>query len=77
MHINVLVIYYIILYYKDNPCLSYIQISTPIIVRVMKSRIMRWAGHVVRMGESRGIYRVLLGKPEVRDPLKNQTQMGG
>ena len=33
------------------------------IVRVIKSRRMRWAGHVVRMGEERGVYRVLVGKP--------------
>jgi len=35
-------------------------------VRVIKSRIMRWAGHVARMGEGRGVYRVLVGKPEER-----------
>jgi hypothetical protein len=38
--------------------------SSPNIFRVKKSRRMRWAGHVARMGERRGIYRVLLGKPE-------------
>jgi hypothetical protein len=38
-------------------------------VRVIKSRIMRWAGHVARMGERRGAYRVLVGKPEGRSPL--------
>jgi len=38
-------------------------------VRVIKSRRMRWAGHVARMGEERGVYRVLLGKPEGRRPL--------
>jgi len=43
--------------------------SSPIIVRVIKSRRMRWAGHVARMGEERGVCRVLLGKPEVRRPL--------
>jgi len=37
---------------------------SPNIVRVIKSRRMRWAGHVARMGEERGVYRVLLGKPE-------------
>jgi hypothetical protein len=39
------------------------------IVRVVKSRRMRWAGHVARMGEGRGLYRVLVGKPEGRRPL--------
>ena len=37
---------------------------SPNIVRVIKSRRMRWAGHVARMGEERGAYRVLVGKPE-------------
>ena len=39
------------------------------IVRVIKSKRMRWAGHVVRMGEERGVYRVLVGKPEGRSQL--------
>jgi len=43
--------------------------SSPNIVRVIKSRIMRWAGHVARMGEERGVYRVLVGKTENRKPL--------
>jgi hypothetical protein len=34
------------------------------IVRVVKSKGMRWAGHVARMGEDRGVYRVLVGEPE-------------
>jgi len=38
--------------------------SSPNTVRVIKSRRMRWAGHVARVGEERGVYRVLLGKPE-------------
>ena len=38
------------------------------IVRVIKSKRMRWAGHVARMGEERGVYRVLVGKPEGRRP---------
>ena len=42
---------------------------SPDIVRVIKSRRMRWAGHVARMGERRGVYRVLVGKPEGRRPL--------
>ena len=37
------------------------------IVRVLKSRRMRWAGHVARMGEGRGVHRVLVGKPEGRN----------
>ena len=44
--------------------------SSPNVVRVIKSRRMRWAGHVARMGEERGLYRVLLGKPEGRRPLR-------
>ena len=43
--------------------------SSPNIVRVIKSRRMRWAGHVARMDEERGVYRVLVGKPEGRRPL--------
>ena len=40
------------------------------IVRVIKSRRMRWAGHVARMGEERGVYRVLVGKLEGRISLR-------
>jgi len=43
--------------------------SSPNIVRVIKSRKMRWAGHVVRMAKSRSVYRVLVGKPEAKRPL--------
>jgi len=39
------------------------------IVRVIKSRRMRWAGHVARMGEECGVYRVLVGKPEEKRTL--------
>jgi len=39
------------------------------IVQVIKSRRMRWVGHVVRMGERRGVYRVLVGKPEGKRSL--------
>ena len=42
---------------------------SPNIVRVIKSRRMRWTGHVARMGEERGMYRVLVGKPEGKRPL--------
>jgi len=38
--------------------------SSPNNVRVIKTRIMRWVGHVACMGERRGVYRVLVGKPE-------------
>jgi hypothetical protein len=40
------------------------------IVRVIKSRRMRWAGHVACMGERRGVYRVLVGKRKVKRPLE-------
>ena len=43
--------------------------SSPNIMRVIKSRRMRWAGHVARMGEERGVYRVWMGKPERKRPL--------
>jgi hypothetical protein len=43
--------------------------SSPNIFRVIKQRIMKWAGHIARMGESRGVYRVLVGKPEGKRPL--------
>jgi hypothetical protein len=43
--------------------------SSPNIVRVIKSRRMRWTGHVARMGEGRGVYRVLVGRPESKRPL--------
>jgi transcription termination factor 2 len=39
------------------------------IVRVIKSRRMRWAGHVARMEEGRGVYRVFIGRPEGERPL--------
>ena len=38
-------------------------------MRVVKSRRVRWAGHVARMGEDRGVHRVLVGKPEGKRPL--------
>ena len=42
---------------------------SPSIVRVIKTRRMRWAGQVARMGKKRGVYRVLVGKPERKRPL--------
>jgi hypothetical protein len=46
--------------------------SSPDIIRQIKSRKMRWAGHVARMGEGRNVYRVLVGKPNGKDQLKDQ-----
>ena len=43
--------------------------SLPNIVRVVKSRRMRWVGHVVRVGEGRVVHRVLVGKPEGKRPM--------
>jgi hypothetical protein len=46
--------------------------SLPNIIRMMKSRRMRWAGHVARMGETGNAYRLLVGKPEGKRPLGRQ-----
>jgi hypothetical protein len=43
--------------------------SSPSIIRIIKSRKMRWAGHVARMGEKRTEYRILVGRPEGKRPL--------
>jgi hypothetical protein len=43
--------------------------SSPDIIRQVKSRRMRWAGHVARMGDERKVYKVLMGKPEGKRPL--------
>jgi hypothetical protein len=53
--------------HNDELCSLY---SSPNIVRVIKSRRMRLAGHVARMGEGRGVYRVLVGRPEGKRPLE-------
>jgi len=50
--------------------------SLPNNVRVVKSRRMRWAGLVARMGEDRGVHRVLVGKPEGKRPLGDQDVDG-
>jgi hypothetical protein len=42
---------------------------SPDIIRQIKSRRMRWVGHVARMAEGRNVYRVLMGKPEGKRPL--------
>jgi hypothetical protein len=47
----------------------YDKYSSQNIIRVIKSRRMRWAGHVALMGEGRGAYRILVGRPEGRRPL--------
>jgi hypothetical protein len=44
--------------------------SSPSVIRMMKSRMMSWAGHVARMGANRNAYRILVGKPEGRRSLK-------
>jgi hypothetical protein len=44
--------------------------SSPNIIRQIKSRRVRWAGHVARMGEDRKVYKVLVGKPEGKRPLE-------
>jgi hypothetical protein len=48
--------------------------SSPNIIRVTKSRRMRWVGHVARMREGRGAYRILVGRPEGRRPLGRHRQ---
>jgi hypothetical protein len=53
--------------HNDEPHNLY---SSSNVVRVIKSRRMRWAGHVARMGEERGVYRVLVGRPEGKRPLR-------
>jgi hypothetical protein len=43
--------------------------SSPSIIRIIKSRSMRWAGHVARMGEKRNACRLLVGKPDGKRPI--------
>jgi hypothetical protein len=47
--------------------------GSPSIIRMIKSRMMRWAGHVSRMGEKRNAKRILVGKPEGKRPLGRPT----
>jgi hypothetical protein len=56
-----------IVFYKIQWCTLYILVYN--IVQVIKSQKIRWAGHVARMGEKRGVYRVLVGKSEGKRPL--------
>jgi hypothetical protein len=46
--------------------------SLPSLIRIIKSRRMRWAGHVARMGEKRNTYRLSVGKPEGKRPLRRR-----
>jgi hypothetical protein len=48
--------------------------SSPNIVRVIKSRRIRWVGHVMHTGERKSVYRVLVGKPEGKRPLGRPRQ---
>jgi hypothetical protein len=52
--------------HNEELCVLY---SSPSIIRIIKSRRMRWAGHVARMGEKRNVYRLLVGKREGKRPL--------
>jgi hypothetical protein len=49
--------------------------SSPSIIRIIKTRRMRWTGHVARMGEKRNVYRLLVGKPEGKRPLGRPRHM--
>jgi hypothetical protein len=49
--------------------------SSPDIIRQIKSRRMRWAGHVARMGEDRNVYSVMVGKPEGKRPLERPRRI--
>jgi hypothetical protein len=44
--------------------------SSPNIIRQIKSRRMKWAGHMARLGEERNVYRILMGNPEGKRPLE-------
>jgi hypothetical protein len=48
--------------------------SSPDIIRIIKSRKMKWVGHVSQMGEKRNAYRLLVGKPEQKRPLGRPTR---
>jgi hypothetical protein len=50
--------------------------SFPNIIRQIKSRRMRWAGHMARMGRERKVYKVLVGKPEGKRPLERPRRRG-
>jgi hypothetical protein len=44
--------------------------ASPNIIRMIKSRRMKWAGHVARMGETRNAYRILVGRPERKETTR-------
>jgi hypothetical protein len=50
--------------------------SLPTIIKIMKSRRMRWAGHVARMGGKRNAHRLLVGKPEVNNIRMDLCEVG-
>jgi hypothetical protein len=50
--------------------------SSPSIIRIIKSRWMRWAGHVARIGRKRNAYRILVGKPERKNRYEDQDLDG-
>jgi hypothetical protein len=56
--------------HKEELCALY---ASPIIIRVIKSRRLGWAGNIARVAERRGSYRVLVGKPAGRRPLGRPT----
>jgi hypothetical protein len=56
------------LFYFSNEKLRDLH-SSPSIIRIIKSKRMRWAGHVARIGEKRNAYRLFVGKPEGKRPL--------
>jgi hypothetical protein len=69
--------YRYILYTNNKKCVKYytflvhpiFDYSSPSIIRMIKSRRMRWAGHVARMGEKRYAYRILVSMPQGKKPL--------
>jgi hypothetical protein len=62
--------------YIDPIIIIIIRRSCPCIIRMIKSRKMRWAGHVVRMGVKRNAYRILIGMPEGKNHWEDQD-VGG
>jgi hypothetical protein len=53
----------------------HILLSSPDIIRKIKLRRIRWAGHVARMGEERKLYKVLVGNPEGKRPLERSRRI--